>query len=94
MPGRGAHRHKYMMRYCLHTFRPTETIDAVIRLRGRHSLTPMELIPLRHQFDLLNGRHIPRPGMTYKIPLPFETTDDFGNIVGTPVPYVPEDEGI
>lgn len=82
------------MRYVLHTFRPSETIDAVIRLRGRHNLTLLELRPLRHQFDLLNGYEIPRAGMTYKIPLPFETTDDFGNIVGTPVPYVPEDEGI
>ena len=69
------------MRYQLHTFRPTETIDGVIRLLGRHNLTKAELLPLRRAFDELNGLVVPKPWMTYKIPLPFEVTDDHGNVV-------------
>lgn len=69
------------MRYTLHTFRPTETIDAVIRLKGRHNLTKEQLIPLRQEFNRLNGFVVPRQGTTYKIPLPFDVTDDFGNVV-------------
>jgi hypothetical protein len=74
------------MRYVLHTFRPTETIDAVIRLRGRHNLTKKELIPLRRAFDELNGKVVPKAWTTYKIPLPFETTDEFGNVIDTTPP--------
>lgn len=69
------------MRYVLHTFRPTETISAVIRLLGRHNLTQAELKPLLREFNRLNGLIIPKPGMTYKIPLPFEVVDDLGNLV-------------
>jgi hypothetical protein len=72
-----------MHRYVLHTFRPTETIDAVMRLLGRHKLTKGQLLPLRRAFDELNGLVVPKPGMTYKIPLPFDVTDDFGNVVDT-----------
>jgi hypothetical protein len=58
------------MRFVLHTFRPTETIDAVIRLLGRHDLTHEELLPLREKFNELNGLVVPKPGMIFKIPLP------------------------
>lgn len=36
---------------------------------------------LRRAFDELNGLVVPRAGMTYKIPLPFEAVDDFGNVI-------------
>jgi len=79
------------MRYVLHRFRPTETIDAVMRLLGRHDLSKEELTHLRRQFDELNGKIVPKPGMTYKIPLPFEAVDDFGNVINT-TPADPETE--
>lgn len=79
------------MRFVLHTFRPTETIDAVIRLYGRHNLTKAQLIPLRRRFDELNGVSVPRAWTTYKIPLPFEITDDFGNVIDV-TPAEPEAE--
>jgi hypothetical protein len=63
------------MRYTLHCFRPGETIDAVLRLLGRHNLTHDELLVLREQFNVLNASALPRPGMTFKIPLP---ADDVG----------------
>lgn len=56
--------------FVLHCFRPSETIEAVLRLRGRHNLTKEELRYLMVQFEKLNGKIIPRPGMTFKIPLP------------------------
>lgn len=77
------------MRYVLHTFRPTETIDAVMRLLGRHNLTKAELVPLRLEFDRLNGQVVPRVGSTFKIPLPFEVTNDFGEVVDTTPPEIP-----
>lgn len=80
------------MRYVLHKFRPTETIDAVIRLLGRHNLTQDQVLILRQEFNKINGRIVPRPGMTYKIPLPFETTDDFGNVIPTPEPDLEEED--
>ena len=58
------------MAYKIHTFRPGETIDAVIRLLGRHNLTLEELVPLRAEFNELNNGALPRPGMEFKIPLP------------------------
>lgn len=76
------------MRTVLHTFRPTETIDGVIKLLGRHSYTKEEMRHLRRAFDELNGFVVPKPGMQYKIPLPFETTDEFGNVVDTTPPDV------
>lgn len=79
------------MRYTVHTFRPTETIDAVIRLKGRHNLTHAELLHLRRAFNELNGFVVPRQGMTYKIPLPFEVVDDFGVVIDT-TPPEPEEE--
>ena len=80
------------MRTVLHTFRPSETIDAVIKLLGRHSYTKEEMRHLRRAFDQLNGFVVPKPGMQYKIPLPFETTDEFGNIVDTTPPEPAEDD--
>lgn len=64
--------------YVLHCFRPSETIEAVLRLKGRHDLTKEELKLLMVRFKALNGNIIPRPGMTFKIPLP---------------PSLPESEG-
>lgn len=88
----------HMSRYVLHTFRPSETIDAVMRLLGRHNLTHAELAPLRRAFDELNGKIVPKPGMTYKIPLPYEVVDEFGEVIDTtpPEPVDPlavDDEG-
>jgi hypothetical protein len=74
------------MRFVLHTFRPTETIDGVIRLLGRHAYTKGEMRHLRKAFDRMNGMIVPKPGMTYKIPLPFEVTDDYGNLVDVTPP--------
>ena len=79
------------MRFVLHTFRPTETIDGVIRLLGRHAYTKGEMRHLRRAFDQLNGLIVPKPGMTYKIPLPFEVTDDFGNLIDVTPPEPEED---
>lgn len=78
--------------FTLHTFRPSETIEAVIRLNGRHDLTKKQLRHLMVAFDELNGKIVPRPGMTYKIPKPFETVDDFGNVVFLPEPALPDDQ--
>ncbi len=81
--------------YVIHTFRPSETIEAVMRLKGRHNLSKQQLRHLMVAFDELNGRTVPKPGMSYKIPLPFETVDDFGNVVYLPEPALPpvESEG-
>lgn len=75
------------MRFTLHTFRASETIDAVIRLKGRHSYAKEEMSILRRAFDELNGKVVPRPGMQYKIPLPMEAVDEFGNLVETGSQY-------
>ena len=74
------------MRYVLHTFRPTETICGVIRLLGRHNLTKAEMKHLLKAFDDLNGKVVPKQGSTFKIPCPFEVTDDHGNVVDTTPP--------
>lgn len=71
------------MRFILHTFRASETIDAVIRLLGRHNYSPDEMVVMRRAFDQLNGKIVPKPGMQYKIPTPLETIDEFGNVVST-----------
>jgi hypothetical protein len=55
--------------YVSHTFRPGDTIDAVIRLKGRHNLTQAEMIPLREAFNRMNQLGVIRPGMSCKIPL-------------------------
>jgi hypothetical protein len=70
-----------MPHYVLHQFRPTETIDAVIRLKIRHDLTQEELLPLRKRFNELNGLVVPRAGQTFKIPLEPLVVDDYGNLV-------------
>lgn len=69
------------MKYTLHTFRPTETIDAVVRLLGRHNYTREELIILRGYFNVLNENRSPRVGETFKIPileLPDADDDGYG----------------
>jgi hypothetical protein len=58
-----------MPNFILHKFRPSETIDAVIRLKGRHNYTPEDLVILRSKFNELNGLVVPHPGDTFKIPL-------------------------
>ena len=59
-----------MSQYKLHTFRPGETIDAVIKLLGRHNLTLAEMVVLRQEFNVLNEGALPRPGLQFKIPSP------------------------
>jgi hypothetical protein len=75
------------MRYILHKFRPGETIDAVIGLRGRHNYSPSEIVSLRAAFNELNGVVVPRAGQTFKIPL-LDLVDDFGNSVPTRLPQI------
>lgn len=82
-----------MSRYTYHTFRPFETIDAIIKLKGRHNLTSEEMIPLRLAFDELNGFKVPKSGMTYKIPTLFEAIDDFGNVIDTTPALIYDAEG-
>jgi len=69
------------MNFILHKFRSGETIDAVIRLKGRHSYSHEEILALRKRFNELNGLIVPRPGQIFKIPLEGIGTDDFGNSV-------------
>lgn len=57
------------MDYVHHRFRPSETIDAVIKLKGRHNYSQLELIELRRRFNELNGPIVPRPGDVFKIPI-------------------------
>jgi hypothetical protein len=64
------------MAYRLHTFRPGETITAVIRLLGRHDLSPWEIANLLKVFDQLNSEKVPKVGETFKIPLPEDQPDD------------------
>lgn len=66
------------MTFTIHKFRPGETIDAVIRLRGRHNYTHEELLILRAQFNELNGLAVPRPGQEFKIPLLEAKQGDLG----------------
>lgn len=72
-----------MTPYTLHKFRPSETIDAVLRLKGRHSYSPEEILSLRVKFNELNGTRVPKPGEIFKIPLEGLITDDFGNVIKT-----------
>lgn len=53
-----------------HCFMPGQTIEAVLRLKGRHNLTRPEIDALMTRFNELNGQVVVRPGMTLKIPLP------------------------
>lgn len=66
--------------HVLHCFMPGQTIDAVIKLKGRHNLTPEEMISLRQKFNELNGEQVIHPGMTCKIPLPCDGVEDEGGI--------------
>jgi hypothetical protein len=59
-----------MQDYVTHCFRPSDTIDGIIRLLGRHNLTPEEMVPLRVRFNELNGLIVIKPGTVCKIPLP------------------------
>lgn len=85
-----------MSKYVLYQFRPTETIDAVIRLKGRHNYTQEEIAVLRAEFNRLNGMIVPRAGQMFKIPLEAVTMDDYGNLVRTidvPVVLGPAHDG-
>jgi len=66
--------------YTLHCFVPGQTIDAVIKLKGRHNLTRDEMLFLRERFNELNGEQVIRAGMTCKIPLPADVVEDEGGI--------------
>ena len=58
-----------IMKYIEHTFRPSETIDGVIQLLGRHNYTESEMTQLRAEFKKLNLNVTPRAGQKFKIPL-------------------------
>lgn len=84
--------------YTLHQFRPTETIDAVMRLFGRHNYTPQELADLRVHFNQLNGKVVPRVGDVFKIPLEslvgkFAPNGEPTDMVDVPVVSSPRDNG-
>lgn len=66
--------------YVSHCFRPSETIEAVLRLRGRHSYTKAELDLLMREFNRVNGEVIPRPGQTFQVPVLPETESEGGEI--------------
>jgi hypothetical protein len=55
--------------FVLHKFRAGETIDAVIKLHGRHDFTPQELEVLHERYNELNGQKVPTPGETCKVPI-------------------------
>lgn len=57
------------MQFVLYKFRPGETIDAVLRLLGRHNYTSTEMGALRAEFIRINDNVVPRAGTTFKIPL-------------------------
>lgn len=59
---------------------PGQTIDAVIKLKGRHNLSLLEMNFLRQKFNELNGEQVIRPGMTCKIPLPDDEVENEGGI--------------
>lgn len=63
------------MRFVLHQFRPGETIDAILRLLGRHNYTRDEMIEVREEFERINITEVPRVGTVFKIPIkdPLET---------------------
>lgn len=70
-----------LLHYVLHQFRPSETVDAVLRLRGRHNYTPEEILTFREKFNELNGLRVPRVGDVYKIPVEELVVDNFGQLL-------------
>jgi len=72
------------MHYTLHKFRPGDTIDAVIRLKGRHDFTPTQIVEARVRFNEMNGSIVPRAGEVFKIPIPELVVDDFGDVIEVP----------
>jgi hypothetical protein len=57
------------MRFVLHQFRPGETIDAVLRLLGRHNYTAAEMTEVRDEFIRINSLEVPRVGSVFRIPI-------------------------
>ena len=57
------------MTYLIHRFRASETIDAVLKLKGRHDYTQEEMIVLRQKFNELNGLRVPRVGDVFLLPI-------------------------
>lgn len=53
----------------LYSFGPNQTIDAIILLKNRHSITKEEMIDLRTWYNLMNKGKIPRQGEVVKIPI-------------------------
>lgn len=60
------------MNYVLHCFIPGQTLEAVIKLKGRHDLPKTEVLKLVEMFNELNSSPVIRAGMTLKIPLPLD----------------------
>lgn len=57
------------MKYIMHQFRPTETINSVIKLLGRHDYSFEEMQVLLCEFNLINEKRVPHPGDPFKIPI-------------------------
>ena len=52
-----------------HVFLPTQTINAVIKLKNRHDVTATELTELMAVFNAVNGEKVPRVGQRFEIPI-------------------------
>ena len=52
-----------------HMFMPGETIEAIIKKVNLHSVDPNELKELMTEFNRINGGHVPKVGMSAKIPV-------------------------
>jgi hypothetical protein len=52
-----------------HKFKTNETIAGAIKLVNGHQLHEAEMICLLRMYNELNGKVVPRPGQTVKIPI-------------------------
>lgn len=58
-----------MIRTVSHTFRPGETVEAILKKINRHDVTESELRKLLIDYHTLNGSEVPRAGTQVKIPM-------------------------
>ena len=56
------------MKYIMHAFKQSETIQSVIHLKNNHDVTKDEMLFLMAQFNVLNNQAVPTLGVQYKIP--------------------------